>query len=89
MIGFLWVLFDRISDLVQGLLGRLSRKPWALHDHPNAVHVEPVRDWIRHDLDSLDCVCGPTVTWSDRETGEAFARPLVVHFSLDGRENNE
>ena len=46
------------------------------------LHVVPVNDLILHDIDSDDCVCGPSVEFCD---GGA----VVVHHSLDGREAKE
>ena len=55
------------------------------------IHVEPVADLIAHDTDlGTDCTCGPDVEWQDPDTGETYpSGPLVVHHSLDGREQAE
>lgn len=53
------------------------------------VHVVPVGDLMEHDVESVDCVCGPNVQYVD-DDGDMYPRgPLVVHYSLDGREANE
>ena len=47
------------------------------------IHVEPINDLIAHDTEHFDeCVCGPYVAFVD---GGA----VIVHHSLDGREENE
>lgn len=53
----------------------------------DTLHVYPVGDVVAHDSAGDSCVCGPTM--------EPVARPdgsvgwLVVHHSLDGREQRE
>lgn len=42
------------------------------------VHVWPIDDYIEHELEGTDCVCGPQV--------EQNLHLLVIHNSLDGRE---
>lgn len=49
------------------------------------VHVEPINDLVEH-VDH-DCICGPTTEVYKREDGGYGF--VVVHHSLDGRENNE
>lgn len=85
----LLILIEAIRDALDAVLARVKRRPWAVHDHGHSVHVEPVRDLYPHDLATLDCLCGPSVRWSDPDTGNAYQRPLVVHHSLDGREATE
>lgn len=54
------------------------------------VHVYPVNDLVGHDTVGTDCVCGPTVTYVDDDTGAAYPDgPVVTHHSLDGREHHE
>jgi hypothetical protein len=47
------------------------------------VHVYPLNDWIDHDIESdasdCNCVCDPSIRWSDEESGELFEEPLVIH----------
>lgn len=49
------------------------------------VHVLPVDDLIDH-VDE-DCPCGPTVDPVKRDDGSYGW--VIVHHSLDGRENHE
>lgn len=55
---------------------------WEVYDLAS-VHVVPEQgsDQIMHDLD-MDCICGPRVDFTE-------SRPLVIHHSLDGREQEE
>lgn len=48
----------------------------------NRVHVHPINDSIEHDLESDDCVCGPSVEFVP-------GGMVVTHHSLDGREDNK
>lgn len=51
-------------------------------------HVIPQNDLIEHDTSTIDgCICGPTCELVDRSDG-SFGW-LVVHNSLDGREQHE
>lgn len=50
-------------------------------------HVFPVNDLIEHDRTGDDCVCGPEVEPVERDDGSIGW--LVVHHSLDGREERE
>lgn len=50
------------------------------------VHVMPMDDAIEHE-DSDDCVCGPITKPVEREDGTIGW--VVVHHSLDGRENRQ
>lgn len=52
-----------------------------------AVHVYPINDQVDHDLVGDDCVCGPTSERVEREDGSDGW--VVVHHSLDGREQHE
>ena len=51
------------------------------------VHTYPVGDLIEHDVDGSDCICGPTIEPVFREDGSNGW--LVIHHSLDGREQQE
>lgn len=51
------------------------------------VHVYPVDDHIEHDCSGDDCPCGPTTEPAERPDGSYGW--LVVHHSLDGREQAE
>lgn len=53
----------------------------------DTVHVFPVGDLVEHDTDTEDCVCGPTTEPVERDDG-SFGW-LIVHHSLDGREQHE
>lgn len=48
------------------------------------LHVVPVDDVIKHDLDEL-CVCGPTPNTENRIFGRISW--VFTHHSLDGREH--
>lgn len=55
-----------------------------------SVHVYPSADLVEHDTESLECVCGPDLEYVDPKTGSTYpSGPLVVHHSLDGREERE
>jgi len=51
------------------------------------VHVTPVDDLLEHDTDDGDCICGPDIETVFREDGSNGW--LVIHHSLDGREQHE
>lgn len=53
----------------------------------DTVHTIPVDDLIEHDTSGEPCVCGPRVEAAFREDGSNGW--LVVHHSLDGREQHE
>ena len=54
------------------------------------VQVWPLNDIFDHDLDSVDCTCGPKVEFADPETGLTYANgPFVSHYSLDGRDTED
>lgn len=54
----------------------------------STVHVVPVSDLIDHDdTGDHECVCGPTTEPVERDDG-SFGW-VVVHHSLDGREQHE
>lgn len=55
-----------------------ANKGWELE-----AHVRPVDDLVEHTFDA-DCICGPRV-----ETDEDTGNYVVVHHSLDGREEHE
>ncbi len=50
-----------------------------------AVHVEPIGDIVEHQDE--DCVCGPRVEAVFHDDGSNGW--VVVHHSLDGREQRE
>lgn len=50
------------------------------------VHVAPLSDVVEHE-DSDTCPCGPTLQEETRADGTSAW--LVVHHSLDGREETE
>lgn len=51
------------------------------------VHVYPVNDLIKHNVDGGDCMCGPTTeAVSDNDGSYGW---VVIHHSLDGREQHE
>lgn len=56
---------------------------------PDTLHVIPQGDPIAHDTSTAepDCVCGPTVQPVERKHGGMGW--LIVHNSLDGREQRE
>ncbi|WP_433460711.1 hypothetical protein [Micromonospora sp. CA-248212] len=54
---------------------------------PQTVHVEPVNDLIAHITDGEDCPCGPAV--EPVPDGDGAMGWLVIHHSLDGREQRE
>lgn len=62
-------------------------KQWMSEERDHEVHVHPLEDLMQHDLDGLLCVCGPKVTLG--EGGVIWAKPIVTHASLDGRELHE
>jgi hypothetical protein len=51
------------------------------------VHVYPVADLIDHDRGGGDCPCGPRV--EPVPDGDGTIGWVVVHHSLDGREQAE
>lgn len=53
----------------------------------DAHHVYPLGDLIEHDTTCDECVCGPTNVPVERDDGSIAW--MIVHHSLDGRENNE
>lgn len=54
----------------------------------DVLHVHPVGDLIEHNTAAdSDCVCGPTVRPNKRVDGSMAW--LLVHHSLDGREQHE
>ncbi|MET7975731.1 hypothetical protein ABZW44_22350 [Streptomyces mirabilis] len=52
----------------------------------NVLHVTPQRDLVDHDTSTAepDCVCGPEVRPVTQDDGSMGW--LLVHHSLDGRE---
>lgn len=59
----------------------MSEKQWVVWEGAE-VHVAPDNDAVEHDLQSLYCVCGPEVDFTAQ-------KPVVIHVSLDGREQHE
>jgi hypothetical protein len=55
----------------------------------HTLHVAPVHDLVDHDTSTTepDCVCGPEVRPATQEDGSVGW--LLVHHSLDGREQAE
>lgn len=51
------------------------------------IHVLPADDLIEHNSDSDECACGPLIEPVPRDDG-SFGW-LVIHYSLDGREQTE
>lgn len=62
---------------------------WHVDPHlpSDTWHVLPVDDLIEHEDVGTECVCNPRLEAVPREDGTVGA--LVVHHSLDGRENRE
>lgn len=56
-------------------------------DAATDLHVHPADDIIEHDLSGDDCPCGPRPQPVKREDGSVGW--LLVHSSLDGREERE
>jgi hypothetical protein len=56
---------------------------------PDVLHVSPVGDQVDHDTSTSepDCLCGPRVEPVKRDDGSMGW--LIVHHSLDGREQAE
>lgn len=50
-------------------------------------HVAPIWDGIDHEIEGTECVCGPEVIPVPAADGSIGY--LIVHASLDGRENAE
>ena len=50
------------------------------------AHVMPVNDLVTHDVDD-DCICGPSTQIVIRDDGSSGW--VIVHHSLDGREQQE
>jgi hypothetical protein len=53
----------------------------------STVHVLPVGDLIEHEDEGEDCPCGVTVDPVQRDDGSYGW--VIIHHSLDGRENAE
>lgn len=89
-VVILVTILDEITDRLDGVVAQFSRKPWGIFEEDSGIHVVPVRDDVEHGLGHLNCICGPKVEWIDPATEETYpAGPLVVHYSLDGREHAE
>ena len=54
---------------------------------PNVVHVLPTNDLMAHENVGDQCACGPTAEPVKRDDGSMGW--VMVHHSLDGRENRE
>lgn len=56
---------------------------------PDVLHVVPHDDIVGHDIDATeaDCVCGPRTEPVERDDGSMGW--LIVHHSLDGREQEK
>lgn len=56
---------------------------------PDVLHAHPLNDLIAHDTstEDADCPCGPTVRPVEQDGGGYGW--LIVHHSLDGREQRE
>lgn len=77
-----------ITATLAALRRRRNRPRWAVTlIRPGLVHVYPTKDGIEHDIDSDDCVCGPTPIPVLLEDG-GFAWSME-HNALDGREFRE
>jgi hypothetical protein len=60
---------------------------WAEHRARWVLHVYPLNDLVEHDTASGGaCVCGPTSGLVQTDHGDEW---LVIHHSLDGREQHE
>ena len=49
-------------------------------------HVYPVNDLVSHETEGDGCVCGPTSELVQAEHGDEW---ILIHHSLDGREQSE
>jgi hypothetical protein len=66
---------------------RLLRRPgrWISIGQDDGFHIIPLYDRVGHDPDN--CVCGPTTDAVPRADGSMGW--VIVHHSLDGREQHE
>jgi len=55
------------------------------NENADEIHVLPLNDLIDHGVE--DCICGTTTEPCPREDGSMGW--LVIHHSLDGRENQD
>lgn len=64
--------------------------PWVASEAFEVLHVYPVGDDIAHDTNDScgDCICGPR-TKTVHELDGTPTGMLLVHNSLDGREQRE
>jgi hypothetical protein len=54
----------------------------------SSYHVYPIDDLVEHDMTSDgECVCGPETVPVERDDGSIGY--VIVHHSLDGREQHE
>ena len=53
----------------------------------DTYHVYPVGDIVEHETTGDGCICGPTTEAVPRDDGSYGW--LIVHHSLDGREQKE
>jgi hypothetical protein len=51
-------------------------------------HIIPLRDMIKHEVADDSCVCGPYTRYFTDE-GDVLRVPQVIHYSLDGREQED
>lgn len=51
------------------------------------VHTYPANDWVEHETEGDDCICGPTIEPVPRDDGSFGWH--ILHHSLDGREARE
>lgn len=69
-------------------LGVLPAPDWYIRAHrswcPTVLHIAPVNDLIGHDVETGSCVCGPAL--EEAPTGSGTQGLLIIHRSLDGRE---
>jgi hypothetical protein len=52
--------------------------PWFILQLREGVHVLPVDEAMRHELD-VGCACRPEIEHANPETGHRFRVPLVTH----------
>jgi hypothetical protein len=51
----------------------------------STLHIIPISDEVGHD-ESEDCICGPDQEFVEGPEGTGW---LVIHHSLDGREQHD
>lgn len=63
---------------------------WEAVQAPFGAVVHPLQDVVEHDMDDdtgQDCVCGPQ--WLPEKDEDGTVWWVLVHHSLDGREQHE